>query len=325
MPTYNEHKTNQQSNINWGETFKMGVKAPVVADRIFDTYADADAYIKDVNSSAIAGLIISVINDGVNNGIYYVNSDIYGTVDRCGNPVLYLYKQPAPIISNGVLCTTYIDGFSPDFVQLQDPFQTDIIPSAPKPFIQVSGTQVSLTCKAGVTYVCGNLDSLSFTLTASSYTDYIDEYNIIFTSPSTPTSITWPSGIEFCGSSSAPIIEANASYKINIANNLCIVDSFGVNSGGGGGSSTLSGLSDVNFTSLANGQIMEYNNNTGKWVNTNKTTYSDFTGATSLVAGTNGLVPAPTISDPDNYLKGDGTWASPVSVQFNNHTLQITT
>lgn len=40
------------------------------------------------------------------------------------------------------------------------------------------------------------------------------------------------------------------------------------------------------------------------------TTYSDFTGATSLAAGAAGLVPAPTTSDPDKFLKGDGTWAT---------------
>ena len=39
------------------------------------------------------------------------------------------------------------------------------------------------------------------------------------------------------------------------------------------------------------------------------TTYSDFVGATSSVAGTAGLVPAPTTSDTTKYLKGDGTWA----------------
>lgn len=34
------------------------------------------------------------------------------------------------------------------------------------------------------------------------------------------------------------------------------------------------------------------------------------TGATSSVAGTSGLVPAPAIGDNDKYLKGDGTWAT---------------
>lgn len=40
--------------------------------------------------------------------------------------------------------------------------------------------------------------------------------------------------------------------------------------------------------------------------------YSDFTGATSSVAGAAGLVPAPTTSDPGKYLKGDGTWSTVV-------------
>lgn len=49
------------------------------------------------------------------------------------------------------------------------------------------------------------------------------------------------------------------------------------------------------------------------------TTYSNFTGATSNTAGAAGLVPAPTTSDKDKYLKGDGTWgtvnAGPTVVQ----------
>ena len=40
---------------------------------------------------------------------------------------------------------------------------------------------------------------------------------------------------------------------------------------------------------------------------------TDFTGATSSVAGSSGLVPAPTTSDPDKFLKGDGTWGTPAS------------
>ena len=38
------------------------------------------------------------------------------------------------------------------------------------------------------------------------------------------------------------------------------------------------------------------------------TTYSNFTGATSSVAGTNGLVPAPASGDQEKVLHGDGTW-----------------
>ena len=58
-------------------------------------------------------------------------------------------------------------------------------------------------------------------------------------------------------------------------------------------------------------------------------TYSDFTGASSSVAGAHGLVPAPTTSDPDKFLKGDGTWGTPPGttytagegVEINNNTI----
>lgn len=40
------------------------------------------------------------------------------------------------------------------------------------------------------------------------------------------------------------------------------------------------------------------------------TTYSDFTGATSSVAGTSGLVPAPAAGDENKLLRGDGTWVA---------------
>lgn len=49
---------------------------------------------------------------------------------------------------------------------------------------------------------------------------------------------------------------------------------------------------------------------TGTTISATDTTYSAFSGATSSVAGSAGLVPAPTTSDPDKYLKGDGTWAT---------------
>ena len=40
------------------------------------------------------------------------------------------------------------------------------------------------------------------------------------------------------------------------------------------------------------------------------TTYSNFTGTDGVSAGTAGLVPGPTTSDTDKYLKSDGTWAT---------------
>ena len=50
------------------------------------------------------------------------------------------------------------------------------------------------------------------------------------------------------------------------------------------------------------------------------TTYSDFTGATSSVAGAAGLVPAPTTADPDKYLKGDGSWGTPTGTTYTAGT-----
>lgn len=93
---YTEYKTNQQSNINIAETFRMAVKAPEVADRLFETYAQADAYVKDVNSSAIPGLILSIMNDPDTsvNGLYQVLPS-ETIVDEYGMPVLYLNKQGA--------------------------------------------------------------------------------------------------------------------------------------------------------------------------------------------------------------------------------------
>ena len=49
---------------------------------------------------------------------------------------------------------------------------------------------------------------------------------------------------------------------------------------------------------------------TGTTISATDTTYSNFGGATSSVAGSAGLVPAPTTSDPDKYLKGDGSWST---------------
>lgn len=84
---YVEYKTPQQSNITFGETIKMTTKSPAVADRIFETYAQANSYVKDQRTSACAGLIVSVINDGARNGIYFVNY-IQGQ-----EPELRLYAQ----------------------------------------------------------------------------------------------------------------------------------------------------------------------------------------------------------------------------------------
>lgn len=47
------------------------------------------------------------------------------------------------------------------------------------------------------------------------------------------------------------------------------------------------------------------------------TTYSAMTGATSSVAGTSGLVPAPAAGAQGKFLKGDGTWGTPTNTTYS--------
>lgn len=64
-----------QVNYGWGLSLNMTGKAPEVAKRIFDTYADALAYVNDVNDSAIEGLALKVVadTDESKNGVYFVS------------------------------------------------------------------------------------------------------------------------------------------------------------------------------------------------------------------------------------------------------------
>ena len=68
--------TQKQNNKPWTLTWKASGRYPMVADRIYATLADAQAYVDDLTATASAtpGLILSVVNDGKNNGIYYVQS-----------------------------------------------------------------------------------------------------------------------------------------------------------------------------------------------------------------------------------------------------------
>lgn len=63
-----------QVNYGWGLSLNMTGKAPAVAKRIFDTYADALAYVNDYKDSAIEGLQLTVVadDDSKKNGVYFV-------------------------------------------------------------------------------------------------------------------------------------------------------------------------------------------------------------------------------------------------------------
>lgn len=50
------------------------------------------------------------------------------------------------------------------------------------------------------------------------------------------------------------------------------------------------------------------------------TTYSNFKAATASAAGGSGLVPAPAAGKQGQYLRGDGTWSTPINTTYSDAT-----
>lgn len=65
-----------QSDLNWAQTFRMTLRAPAIANRIFDTLEHAQAYIDDYSdkASAVPGILLAVVEDTNDdkNGIWEV-------------------------------------------------------------------------------------------------------------------------------------------------------------------------------------------------------------------------------------------------------------
>ena len=76
---------------------------------------------------------------------------------------------------------------------------------------------------------------MTIALATPSDTDYNAEYFLSFESGTTPTTVTWPSGLVFANSATPPTIVDSAYYEISIRDNLCIVQVYGTNAGSGGG------------------------------------------------------------------------------------------
>ena len=67
----------------------------------------------------------------------------------------------------------------------------------------------------------------------------------------------------------------------------------------------------------ASGQVLGWaSDGTAQWVNDKNTTYSAFKGATADAAGGSGLVPGPAAGKQGQYLRGDGTWATPTNTTY---------
>lgn len=68
-------------------------------------------------------------------------------------------------------------------------------------------------------------------------------------------------------------------------------------------------------TKLTAGSNVQIN---GTTISATDTTYSDMVGATSLDAGSHGLVPAPAAGDESKVLSGAGTWVAQTAAQVNS-------
>lgn len=102
-----EYKTKLQSNINWLETFKMGRKAPAVANRIFLTLADAQLYVDNLYDSATDGIRITVLRDYTfvtdENGKKYGEEGYIETRETGDYSGLYYVKSIGTATEPGVL------------------------------------------------------------------------------------------------------------------------------------------------------------------------------------------------------------------------------
>ena len=98
--------------------------------------------------------------------------------------------------------------------------RTNIGAAAPPAVETVTGTTPSITAAANTIYKCGEITSL----TISSF-PATGEFTVIFTSGSTPTTFTEPSGMVMPDGFS---VEANKRYEINVSDGYAVVASWAV-------------------------------------------------------------------------------------------------
>lgn len=78
--------------------------------------------------------------------------------------------------------------------------------------VTISETNPTVVAKSGIQYICGEILSLDFTPSATGICD------IVFSSGSTPTALTVPSGIKWPIGFNPSSLETNVTYELNILN-----------------------------------------------------------------------------------------------------------
>lgn len=71
-------KSNALPLYGWGKSLDLTGKGYPIAKRVWKTYADLEEYVNNPNDSALPGIILSVIDNESDEGLYYVKA-IKGT------------------------------------------------------------------------------------------------------------------------------------------------------------------------------------------------------------------------------------------------------
>lgn len=104
----------------------------------------------------------------------------------------------------------------------------------------------------------------------------------------------------------------------------------GVGEGGFSGDININDIGDVYIDdeTLADKQILVYNDTTEQWENTSLSTIINtavgvMRGATATAAGISGLVPVPQAGDQNKFLRGSGTWSTINIPTFNTDIFSL--
>lgn len=89
---------NGQNNYGWNLTWQPTGKFPIIAERIYETLAAAQEYVNNPNSSACKGVVLSVVNDEDNNGLYqvlsYATAEVStGTLNKIGSNTSFMLEK----------------------------------------------------------------------------------------------------------------------------------------------------------------------------------------------------------------------------------------
>ena len=108
----NEIKYQGISVTGWTSTFNPLKKGPVVGKRIWSTLKDFEDYINNPKDSAIPGLVVTVVNDGENNGAYIVKTAAGYNGETSGSWVKLVTGEQKQLVVDG----TATEGDNPPVV-----------------------------------------------------------------------------------------------------------------------------------------------------------------------------------------------------------------